>query len=39
MRLRRGEHARLQTSRWAVAVASAQQWLQAMETGRGRWSW
>jgi hypothetical protein len=39
MRLRRGEHARLHTGRWAVIVTGTRLWLRTAVTGRGRWSW
>ena len=39
MRLRRGEHARLHTGRWAVTVAAAPRWVQVRVTGRRWWLW
>jgi hypothetical protein len=39
MRLRRGEHARLQTGHWAVTVGGAKRWVQVRVTGRRWWSW
>jgi hypothetical protein len=39
MRLRRGEHVRLQPGRWVVTVTAAKRWVQVRVTGRRWWSW